>query len=83
MDANKLEVLRDLPFIVHRVCGLCRHGSFAPNTNWGTCGRTQYEHKKHTGPARQLSIVLFGSCARFEADQQKKEQLGAYQEFLK
>lgn len=83
MDANKLEVLRALPYSVQKACGLCKHGSFAPNTYWGTCNQTQYEHKKHTGPARQLSIVMFGGCKSFEADEVKKAQLGAYQEFLK
>jgi len=82
MDHNKLEVLRALPYSVQRVCGLCRHGQF-PNNDWGTCARQQYDHKKHTGPARQLSIVRFGSCAGFEADEAKKATLGAYQEFLK
>jgi hypothetical protein len=82
MDANKLEVLRALPYRVQKVCGLCRHGGFVPNTDWGTCIRTQYEHKKHTGPARQLSITRFGSCEGFEPDERRVATLGAYQEFL-
>lgn len=81
MDANKLEVLRELPYSVHKVCGLCRYGVF-PNNDWGTCSRTEYSHKKHTGPARQLSIVRFGGCSSFEADPVKKDSLGAYQEFI-
>lgn len=84
MDANKLQVLRDLPYTVKAVCGLCVHGVFpTPNNDWGTCAVQQYEHKKHTGPARQLSIVKFGSCERFEADPLKTASLGHFLEFLK
>jgi hypothetical protein len=84
MDANKLQVLRDLPYKVQPVCGLCVHGVFpTPNNDWGTCGVQQYEHKKHTGPARQLSIVKYGSCPNFEQDHAKTFQLGTFEEFLK
>jgi hypothetical protein len=84
MDANKLQVLRDLPYTVAPVCGLCRHGVFpTPHNDWGTCAALTYEHKKHTGPARQLSIVKYGSCAKFEADPVKTSNLQHYLEFLK
>lgn len=83
MDANKLQVLRDIPYEVRKVCGLCAHGIFpTPNNDWGTCGVQQYEHKKHTGPARQLSIVKYGSCPNFETDPIKVGQLALFQEFL-
>lgn len=84
MDANKLQVLRDLPYTVHPVCGLCVHGVFpTPNNDWGTCATLTYEHKKHTGPSRQLSIVKYGSCAKFEPDPVKTSNLQHYLEFLK
>ncbi len=83
MDVNKLQVLRDLPYKVQRVCGLCVHGTFlTPNNDWGTCAAQTYEHKKHTGPARQLSIVKYGSCVSFDADPVKTAGLGHYLEFL-
>lgn len=83
MDANKLEVLRELPYSVRKVCSLCRHGVFPnPSTDWGTCSEQEYEHKKHTGSPRQLSIVRFGNCSRFELSPRLVATLGAYQEFL-
>lgn len=81
MDANKLQVLQDLPYTIPKTCGLCLHGEF-PQNDWGTCQVTQYEHQKHTGDARQLSILRFGSCPKFEADDQKVLLLGLFQEFL-
>jgi hypothetical protein len=81
MDANKLQVLRDLPYTVQPVCGLCVHGVF-PQNEWGTCAAQTYDHKKHTGEPRQLSIVKYGSCAKFESDPEKTASLGAYQAFL-
>lgn len=81
MDANKLQVLRDLPYTIKPVCGLCEHGVF-PNNEWGTCQVQQYDHQKHTGPARQLSIVKYGSCPKFKADPVKTAPLALFQEFM-
>lgn len=81
MDANKLKVLRDLDYKVQKTCGLCAHGVF-PNNDWGTCQKHEYQHEKHTGDARKLSIVRYGSCAEFEQYDQSGATLGAYQEFL-
>lgn len=81
MDANKLQVLRDIPYNIPRVCGLCCHGEF-PNNDWGTCSRHEYQHRKHTGSPRQLSILRLGSCPSFEESPEKVAGLGAYQEFL-
>lgn len=84
MDANKLQVLRDLPYVISPVCGLCVHGKFVtPNNDWGTCELHQYDHKKHTGPARQLSIVKYGSCPKFTPDATKTGPLAFFQEFVK
>jgi hypothetical protein len=81
MDATKLEVLKGI-YSVQKVCGLCEHGSF-PHDNWGTCSSHAYQHLKHTGAARQLSVVKFGSCPAFKADETKVVALGAYREFFK
>ncbi len=81
MDANKLQVLRDLPYKIPAVCGLCAHGEF-PNNEWGTCRAQQYDHVKHTGPARQLSIVKFGTCPKFVQDIAKTTQLSLFREFM-
>lgn len=80
MDKNKLQVLRELPYRVQRVCGLCLHGQF-PTNDWGTCATAVYDHQKHSEAIRQLSITRFGSCPKFEAGS-KVEGLGGFKEFL-
>lgn len=79
MDANKLKVLRALPYRINPCCALCQHGWF-PKDDWGTCELHTYEHEKHTGPRRQLSIYKQGSCPKFEA-KPHLEHLGAFREF--
>lgn len=80
MDANKLTVLRDVGYKIHKCCGLCVHGWF-PKTDFGTCEKNKYEHQKHTGAPRQLSIHKYGYCPKFEV--KPKHNLGTYEEFLK
>lgn len=82
MDATKLKVLRDLDYKVQKTCGLCIHGVF-PVNDWGTCQKHEYQHEKHTGGARKLSIVKYGSCKDFKEYDSSGATLGAYQEFLK
>ena len=61
------------------VCGLCQHAWF-PKDDWGTCTIQTYEHEKHTGPARQLSIHKYGTCKLFRL-RVNVNFLGAFQEF--
>ena len=82
MDLNKLKVLRELNYAINKVCSLCKHSNFHPNTNWGSCNLHEYEHLKHTGPARNLSIHKAGSCSSFEANEDELALLGAFEEFL-
>ena len=81
MDENKLKVLQELPYKIQRVCGICKHGVF-PNNDFGTCAKLQYDHKKHTGPSRQLSIFKLGSCPHFELREEATYVMGPYIEFL-
>jgi len=81
MDANKLKVLRELPYSIHKVCGLCIHGDFKLS-DWGVCHKAEYVHEKHTGEPRFLSINQFGVCSSFEPDKTRVERLGAFKEFL-
>ncbi len=83
MDQNKQGELRQIGYLILPVCGLCKHGSF-PSNDWGTCQVRTYEHLKHTGPARQLSIYRMGSCPdKFQLDAARAASLGAYAEFVK
>jgi hypothetical protein len=83
MDQNKLTELRSIGYRIPRTCGLCVHGVFVGAKEFGGCDVRQYEHRKHTGPKRQLSIFKGGSCTdKFEVDETRAAQLGAYREFL-
>ncbi len=83
MDANKLGELRTIGYKIPKTCGLCRHGVFVGANDWGGCAIRTYEHLKHTGPPRQLSIYVGGSCPdKFEPKEQVANILGAYHEFL-
>ena len=79
MDPTKLRVLQGLPYRIQPVCGLCRHGWF-PQNDWGTCEQTSYQHEKHAGPPRQLSVHKFGNCWKFER-RDNLNFLGGFQEF--
>ena len=80
MDANKLKVLREIEYTISPACGRCRF----MNDNdklWSTCKLFKYEHEKHTGEPRQLSVYRHGSCAKFEPIDM--DLLHGFQEFVK
>jgi hypothetical protein len=80
MDANKLKVLQDIGFQVKKTCANCVHGKF---TEWfGTCNIHTYEHLKHTGPARQLSITKDGYCPKYENDEEHMWMIHGFAELL-
>jgi hypothetical protein len=81
MDANKLKVLQEVAYTVNKSCGLCTHGVF-PNNDWGTCRVHVYDHLKHTGEARQLSVFRYGSCPRFELHEPLLATMGAFKQFM-
>lgn len=84
MDANKLAMLRDSGYRIPKSCSLCKHGVFVGPSEWGSCAVKAYEHLKHTGPKRQLSIYRGGACAdKFEPREQLDAILGPYSEFLR
>lgn len=81
MDKTKLKVLQDLNYTIRETCGLCTHGEF-PNNEWGTCKAQSYEHEKHTGPPRQLSINKYGHCGQFLLDIDLRAGLGEYYQLI-
>lgn len=84
MDTNKQAKLLEERYRITRCCGLCKHGNFKENQDWGTCNVLQYAHLKHSEVARDLSIHKYGRCAaRFELDKEKLAKLGAFALFLK
>lgn len=86
MDKTKLKVLREVGYTFPKTCGMCAAGQFEGYRGmwplWGTCGRQTYEHEKHTGEKRQLSIHLLGSCASFEAVSNAADALQGFGEFV-
>lgn len=83
MDTNKQKLLQEIDYKINPCCSLCQYGNFKSNNEFGTCGLYEYEHLKHTGPARKLSIVRIGHCQNFEKDETKVVLLGKFDEFLK
>lgn len=82
MDANKLKVLQELGYQIPPTCGICKHGEFKPQTPWGTCKLHTYQHVKHTGDRRQLSIYQGGRCDKLEPDPSRVAKLERFAEFL-
>lgn len=83
MDRRKLAVLRSIGYTFPATCGLCafmRRGT--KDANWGTCMVHEYQHEKHSGDTRELSVNAFGSCGEFQPADESRELLGAYAEFL-
>lgn len=81
MDKNKLKVLREIGYKIPQSCSLCQHAEFQAG-GWGTCKVQQYDHLKHTGPARQLSIFAGGWCPKFDPDEELVGNLGSWAEFV-
>ena len=86
MDKNKLKVLQDIDYKIQKTCGLCQHGDFGlsyAKQRWGTCKIQKYEHLKHTGDKRDLSINIYGYCDKFQAQEIEMAGLEKFIEFMK
>lgn len=79
MDQNKRLKLVEVGYRINPSCGTCSFGSFARTLDFGECRRHLYEHAKHVGPPRFLSVHRAGSCTSFK--QGSMIRLGAYVEF--
>lgn len=83
MDANKLRVLREIDYCIPKQCGNCQHGEFSyPDSPFGGCMLQTYDHLKHTGPPKPLSIYKSGSCSKWEPDEEEIASLGPWAEFV-
>jgi len=83
MDENKRGVLVGIGYSIQPACGLCTHYSGNSGQVWATCNAQTYEHLKHTGPDRQLSVFAYGSCPSFEVSPGLVDQLGGFKEFVR
>jgi hypothetical protein len=67
-DQNKLKKLNEIGYQIRPTCGICRFAEFKDKSDWGACfyeGHT-YQHEKHVGAPRRLSIHRSGYCPSFE-----------------
>ena len=82
MDANKLKVLQDIGYRILPTCGTCVHRHISPGQSWGTCVRYTYQHQKHTGKPRQLSVYVGGGCQAHEYDEAAQKALEGFGQFV-
>jgi hypothetical protein len=84
MDANKLKVLKDLPYVIRATCQTCVSANFPKDERleFGTCGKHLYEHQKHAGEPRELSIHRYGVCPHWSENRVATVKLGGYGQFL-
>lgn len=83
MDASKLEKLKQVGYAVNKSCYFCRYADIKSGRLFGTCNFHTYNHEKHTGEPRQLSIVAMGTCKDYEADGLVTGLLEGFLEFVK
>jgi len=82
MDLNKLDKLKEIDYEINPCCGLCIHGKFRMETDWGTCDAHNYEHLKHEREC-ELSINKFGFCKMFEINIMKQYGMKSWTLFIK
>ena len=80
MDANKRQVLIDIGYKIPPCCGTCAHFTSYVDPEFGDCGIHKYTHLKHSGGQRKLSVVQYGSCEDYKADD--TSFLHGFKEFL-
>lgn len=87
MDENKRKTLREIGYEIPSSCFTCAHGEFntlkSMSDLWGSCAIQEYQHLKHTGEKRRLSIYAGGRCGKFEQHAGKAAHIGSFQEFFK
>ena len=81
-DENKFAKLQEAGYTVRPCCILCVHGTSIGPSHWGTCAKHTYEHKKHTGKPRQMSINRVGVCKTFDTDKGQLLKLQSFQSFF-
>jgi hypothetical protein len=87
MDESKRQVLQEIGYEIPSTCFTCKHGEFnnlkSLSDLWGTCAAQEYQHLKHTGEKRHLSVYAGGRCNKFEQHDGKSAHIGAFLEFFK
>jgi hypothetical protein len=86
VDENKRAKLIDAAYRVLRTCGNCIHSDILEvvgmSAVWGTCRRWRYQHNKHTGEPRPLSVNAAGTCSFHVLRRNAPIKLGGFTPFL-
>lgn len=83
MDENKRQRLKEIGYVIGPTCGTCIARAFRPGSMFGECLRHKYQHLKHTGDERMLSINEHGHCPDYKLDPSLLGPLHGFAEFLK
>ena len=80
-DANKFQKLQEVGYTIPVTCGHCIHRDFRhnPRADWGKCQHVMYQHLKHTGPPRGVSIHRAGRCKHATLDPTLVGTFGSFQ----
>lgn len=81
MDADKRRKLIEVSYEI-RACGVCAWARMQPGADWGTCSIHTYDHQKHTGPERELSVNRHGVCPKFTVHPAAIDALHGFAEFV-
>ena len=82
MDDNKRLKLVEIGYSVNKCCGVCHHGVFKVNNDFGDCLEHDYTHLKHTGGAKLLSVFRYGGCSKFKMRESALFFMHAFKEFV-
>lgn len=80
-DKNKLKVLQDINYKILRTCANCKHAELTEYNEWGTCKVHKYQHGKHTGDDRGVSIHKSGTCKSHDYELMVTFRYGAHDQF--
>lgn len=83
MDVNKRLKLVEVGYEIGPSCGTCKHGRFEYEERFGTCEVNEYQHLKHTGKPRKLSVYEFGRCPKFERAGWVEHAIHGFKEFMR
>lgn len=83
MDENKLKMLKSMDYKIDPCCALCVYGIFRdPASAWGECCLFEYDHLKHTGQNRNVSVNRYGVCPLFVPSTTCSDRLDKFEEFF-
>jgi hypothetical protein len=78
MDKNKLDKLREINYTVKKCCGNCTFSYIKTDKLFGVCKKYNYDHLKHCGESRQLSVNRYGFCLCHVVNEKFVNEIHAY-----